>query len=68
MSTHLIWRKSSHSGDASNCVEIATAPTGVHVRDSKRTTDPHLTVRPATWTSFVAALAPKDRAQRTVTV
>lgn len=67
MSTHLIWRRSSHSGDASNCVEIATAATSVHVRDSKRTTDPHLTVRPATWTSFVAALAPKDEGQRTVT-
>jgi hypothetical protein len=66
--SELIWRKSKHSAEAANCVEIATAPTGVHIRDSKRTTDPHLTVHPATWTSFVAALAPKDRAQRTVTV
>jgi len=57
MSTSLTWRKSSHSADASNCVEIATAPTGVHIRDSKRTTGPHLTVRPATWTTFVATLA-----------
>jgi hypothetical protein len=54
--SELTWRKSTHSAEAANCVEIATAPTTVHIRDSKRTTGPHLTVRPATWTRFVATL------------
>ncbi|MEV5311746.1 DUF397 domain-containing protein [Streptomyces sp. NPDC052610] len=51
-----IWRKSSHSGDASNCVEIATAATAVHIRDSKRATGPHLTVHPSAWTAFTRTL------------
>ncbi|MFD7456022.1 MULTISPECIES: DUF397 domain-containing protein [unclassified Streptomyces] len=50
------WRKSSYSGDASNCVEIATAATAVHIRDSKRATGPHLTVHPSAWTAFMSTL------------
>jgi hypothetical protein len=48
------WQKSSYSGDASNCVEIAAAPTTIQIRDSKNTTGPHLTVTPSTWASFVS--------------
>ncbi|MFI6339190.1 DUF397 domain-containing protein [Streptomyces sp. NPDC050535] len=52
----LDWFKSSYSssGEPGDCVEIAVAPAAIHVRDSKRTQGPRLTVDPATWTDFVA--------------
>ncbi|MFB8082806.1 DUF397 domain-containing protein [Streptomyces sp. NPDC056013] len=54
----LAWRKSSYStGDGGNCIEVATAPSTVHVRDSKRPEGPQLTLAPATWTEFLARLA-----------
>ncbi|SEF02238.1 DUF397 domain-containing protein [Streptomyces sp. Ag109_O5-10] len=52
----LHWRKSTYSGDSSNCVEIATSPAAVHIRDSKRPVGPHLKVRPPTWTHFLSSL------------
>lgn len=30
------WRKSRHSGGEANCVEVASSPDAVGVRDSKR--------------------------------
>jgi len=54
MSTELHWHKSTYSGDDSgDCVEVATCPDTIHVRDSKDLTVPALAVSPATWTSFV---------------
>lgn len=54
MSTELNWFKSTYSGENSgNCVEVATCPHTVHVRDSKDLTVPALAVTPTTWTSFV---------------
>ncbi|MBJ6645771.1 DUF397 domain-containing protein [Streptomyces sp. BSE7-9] len=50
------WRKSSHSGDSSNCVEIATTPTAVLIRDSKTTPGPRLDLSPTTWVAFLAHL------------
>ncbi|MFB7406294.1 DUF397 domain-containing protein [Streptomyces sp. NPDC056202] len=56
--TELAWFKSSYStGDGGNCIEVATAPSTVHVRDSKRPEGPQLTLAPATWTEFLARLA-----------
>ncbi|WP_432022752.1 DUF397 domain-containing protein [Streptomyces parvus] len=55
----LRWFKSSYS-DSSNsneCVEVATAPDAVHVRDSKHTHGPRLALTPAAWTGFVAYAA-----------
>jgi hypothetical protein len=53
--TELAWFKSSYSGDDSgDCIEVATAPTTVHVRDSKNTTGPQLALSPTTWSEFVA--------------
>ncbi|MFE1315227.1 DUF397 domain-containing protein [Streptomyces sp. NPDC058755] len=52
------WRKSTYSAEAANCVEMATTPAAVHVRDSKNTTDPHLTVTPSTWAGFLRGLRP----------
>jgi hypothetical protein len=53
--TELAWLKSSYSGDSSgDCVEVAAAPTTVHVRDSKDTTGPQLALSHTTWSEFVA--------------
>jgi hypothetical protein len=53
--TELAWFKSSYSGDDSgDCIEVAAAPTAVHVRDSKDTTGPQLALSPTTWSEFVA--------------
>lgn len=38
------WRKSSYSGNESNCVELAHADTAGAVRDSKNPAGPHLRV------------------------
>lgn len=49
------WRKSSHSGgEGGTCVEVARAPHAIHIRDSKRTAGPTLTVSPAPWSHFLA--------------
>lgn len=51
----LTWFKSSYS-DTSNpndCVEVATTPHTVHVRDSKNVPGPQLTVTPNAWTDFL---------------
>jgi len=47
------WRRSSHSGDSSNCVEIATTPATVLIRDSKDTSGPRLGFSPTTWAALL---------------
>ncbi|MBX7465894.1 DUF397 domain-containing protein [Streptomyces sp. NPDC057910] len=54
-SSTLRWFKSSYS-DSSNsneCVEVATAPDTVHVRDSKNAGGPQLALTLDTWADFV---------------
>ncbi|MER5840968.1 DUF397 domain-containing protein [Streptomyces prasinus] len=51
------WRKSTYSPDASNCVEIATAPATVLVRDSKDAAGPRLALSPASWAAFLTHVA-----------
>ncbi|PWI10295.1 DUF397 domain-containing protein [Streptomyces sp. NWU339] len=48
------WQKSTYSGDSSNCVEIATAPTTILIRDSKDAAGPRLDLSRAAWTTFLA--------------
>ncbi|GAA3374329.1 DUF397 domain-containing protein [Streptomyces sannanensis] len=51
----LVWFKSSYS-DTSNpndCVEVASTPSTVHVRDSKNADGPRLAVTPTAWVDFV---------------
>ena len=56
--TELAWFKSSYSGSSGDdCVEVATTPATVHVRDSKVEQSPELAVSPAPWTSFVSYAA-----------
>ncbi|MEU6286916.1 DUF397 domain-containing protein [Streptomyces sp. NPDC046988] len=54
-STELAWFKSSYSssGDG-DCVEVATCPAAVHVRDTKDRRGPRLALSPAAWRDFVA--------------
>ncbi|MEU8535246.1 DUF397 domain-containing protein [Streptomyces sp. BPPL-273] len=54
-STELAWFKSSYSssGDG-DCVEVATHPSTVHVRDTKDRRGPQLALSPAAWRDFVA--------------
>ncbi|MEU9064263.1 DUF397 domain-containing protein [Streptomyces sp. NPDC048430] len=50
------WRTSSYSSDqGGNCVEVSAHPAAVHIRDSKVTDGPVLTVPPAAWAAFVAS-------------
>ncbi|MEV6200258.1 DUF397 domain-containing protein [Streptomyces sp. NPDC051771] len=51
----LDWFKSSYSngGNGETCVEVATTPRTVHVRDSKDLTGPRLAFDPAAWAGFV---------------
>ncbi|MBP2404255.1 DUF397 domain-containing protein [Streptomyces syringium] len=54
MSTELAWFKSSYSGGAGgDCIEVATGCSTVHVRDSKHTDGPQLSVHAAPWAAFV---------------
>ncbi|MER5223317.1 DUF397 domain-containing protein [Streptomyces flaveus] len=51
----LAWFKSSYSSaSGDDCVEVATCPDTVHVRDSKDKQGPQLALSPATWTDFVS--------------
>lgn len=51
------WRKSSYSSDTGgNCVEIATQPHRIAVRDSKNPDGGAFTVSPAAFTTFVRNL------------
>jgi hypothetical protein len=48
------WFKSSYSGnEGGNCVEVATGPDAVHVRDSKDRGSGTLTFSSAAWAAFV---------------
>lgn len=52
----LTWRKSTRSGAAGHCVEVASAATAVFVRDSKDAAGPVLEFGAAGWTEFVAGV------------
>jgi hypothetical protein len=48
------WRKSSHSSnEGGDCIEVAAHPAAIHVRDSKVSSGPILTVSPGTWGTFL---------------
>ncbi|GLW08425.1 DUF397 domain-containing protein [Microtetraspora sp. NBRC 13810] len=53
--THACWRRSSHSGDAGNCVEVAEADGVIGVRDSKMPGGEILTFGTAAWGAFLQA-------------
>ncbi|WP_430478117.1 DUF397 domain-containing protein [Streptomyces sp. P11-1] len=55
-SAKAVWRKSSHSSENGDCVELAELGDVVGVRDSKDHRGPVVTVGRQTMTTFVAAL------------
>ncbi|MCP3765747.1 MULTISPECIES: DUF397 domain-containing protein [Streptomyces] len=62
VSSGLTWFKSSYSGtEGGECVEVAAATAAVHVRDSKTTAGPVLTVSRDAWTGFVGSSALSER-------
>ncbi|MFF9334956.1 DUF397 domain-containing protein [Streptomyces albogriseolus] len=57
MTRELVWFKSSYSSGAEtdSCVEIATTPATVHVRDSKTPDGPRLAFTRAAWAGFLTS-------------
>lgn len=53
----LSWFKSSYStSDGPECIEVATSPGTIHVRDSKNQQGPRLAVSPTAWNSFTRTI------------
>ncbi|MGV9559387.1 DUF397 domain-containing protein [Streptomyces sp. NPDC003522] len=53
--SELAWFKSSYSGtNGGDCVEVATTPATVHVRDSKKPQAASLTFSAEQWAAFAA--------------
>jgi hypothetical protein len=57
--SELVWFKSTYSSgpDGDSCVEVATTPAAVHIRDSKVTDGPRLALAPQAWADFVSYAA-----------
>ena len=53
---NLTWRKSTRSGAAGHCVEIAETPAVVLVRDSKDAGGPVLRFAASGWQGFLAGV------------
>ncbi|WP_203816366.1 DUF397 domain-containing protein [Paractinoplanes ferrugineus] len=53
---NLTWRKSTRSGAAGHCVEVANVPAAVLVRDSKDVEGPVLTFAATQWNGFIAGV------------
>ncbi|MCP2338622.1 DUF397 domain-containing protein [Actinomadura rupiterrae] len=51
--TNSRWRKSSHSGQNGNCVELANADRSVAVRDSKAPSGPVIVLTLAEWECLI---------------
>jgi hypothetical protein len=57
----LNWFKSSYSSgsEGDSCVEVATTPTTIHVRDSKVTDGPAFQIAASAWADFVTYASDK---------
>jgi hypothetical protein len=56
VSKTLSFRKSSYSGNDSNCVEVAFSPTGASIRDSKHPDNGCLQLGMDSFYAFVSAI------------
>ncbi|MBV2151902.1 DUF397 domain-containing protein [Kitasatospora sp. SUK 42] len=64
MSTMLQWSKSSYSTtDGGECIEVASSPSAIHVRDSKDKAGPTLTFSPEAWSAFLSFASEAQAAQ-----
>jgi hypothetical protein len=52
----LTWRKSTRSGAAGHCVEVASATAAVFVRDSKDIAGPVLEFETRDWAAFLTGV------------
>jgi len=50
------WRTSTHSNNGGACIEVASRPGTIAVRDSHNPAGPALASIPAAWTAFTAAI------------
>ncbi|MGW5364140.1 DUF397 domain-containing protein [Actinopolymorpha pittospori] len=50
------WKKSRHSGNGGNCVEVGQVPGLVSVRDTKDREGGTLTVPTAAWSAFLTGV------------
>jgi hypothetical protein len=55
------WRKSSHSGTETNCVEVAAARNVIAIRDSKNPDGPVLTFTPTAWATFLTRMTTEQK-------
>jgi hypothetical protein len=55
-STRPLWRKSTYSSGSSNCVETASRPGTVAVRDSQDSHGPQLAIPAAGWLAFTRSI------------
>ncbi|MCP3818919.1 DUF397 domain-containing protein [Streptomyces sp. A3M-1-3] len=61
----IAWHKSSYSdGSGGQCVEVAACPGIIHIRDSKNTARPGLSVTSEAWSAFAAFAASREVAPR----
>ncbi|MDT4988957.1 MAG: hypothetical protein QOI74_3051 [Micromonosporaceae bacterium] len=55
-----VWRKSTRSGGQGNCVEVATTPAAIGMRDSKDRSGPVLVFTNSQWQAFVDGVKTGD--------
>ncbi|MFE0374146.1 DUF397 domain-containing protein [Streptomyces inhibens] len=57
------WQKSSYSdsNEADDCVEVASTPGTIHIRDSKNPLGPQLHLTPVAWADFVTYAGAAER-------
>ncbi|MFI0728939.1 DUF397 domain-containing protein [Streptomyces sp. NPDC021225] len=56
--TELVWIKSSYSSsEGGMCVEVATGPTAIRIRDSKHAQGPQLAFHIREWGAFIGSLS-----------
>jgi Domain of unknown function (DUF397) len=54
----IIWHTSSYSTNQGSCVEVAPAPEGILIRDSKNPAGPALALPTPAWQAFLTTLTP----------
>ncbi|MFH8486514.1 DUF397 domain-containing protein [Streptomyces longisporoflavus] len=55
-SSERFWRKSSHSGEHGDCVEVAFLREAVIIRDSQNPSGPRVVFSGERWQAFLSAL------------
>ncbi len=56
MSKSTVWRKSSHSGQQNNCVELAVRTDGTDIRDTKARAAGTLAFGLSAWNKFLTTV------------